>query len=768
MTTVAAASVLLGMILWLRADHPLVARHAEEALLLILLVVAGNSLTHLYFSADIKQTTNVIFVLAIAGYVLPGNRYFWTLVGSTMAGWTWIISVSVGWPEEAIHFAFALVMGGLFAFFLHVLRRNQLAQLEDLESTIEQLNESEKQVKASQSLVQKVLENVPAGIIVRGQDTRIQFINNEVMRILGVEEEDLIGLPSDQDPLVLYGYDEKLVPKNQLPVNRILRTGEPVVNEILGAKRDNGEFVWALVNGFLVSPGADEGDLIMVSFIDISERIKVERQLRESEDRANTILKSVAEGVISVDHRNRITLFNTGAEMLTGFTEHAALGQPFDDIVQFSETVEEISVPLDGTMPVRQGILRHRDGEEAAVELFSSDIHAGELLVGRVFTFRDVSEQLRIEQERATVDKMSSVGLLAGGIAHDFNNLLTAIYGNVSLAEGVIDQPEKAREFLRNADESIKQATHLTKQLLTFATGSDPVRDVVSVEEMVREATRFALSGSSIAVTFDIAEHLPGIEVDAGQVQQAIGNIILNAKQALNDQGQIRIRISEAAEPSGYVNISIADDGPGIEPDVLQRIFDPYFTTKSTGTGLGLATTHSIIVKHGGSLNVESTMGKGTTFTLLIPAGKGEAVNQAADDHDSRAQPGALNVLVMDDEEVVLQTVTRLLEHLGHRATGTRDGEAVIAEYARCQDSDRSYDLVIMDLTVAGGMGGMEAASEILKEDPDARLIVSSGYSAGAEMARYEELGFCGRLEKPFRAAELKKAIAAALVSTAG
>lgn len=640
MTGISAASVAAGVLLLALIRKPFIQDNAEKVLFVLLLVMGLNSMVHLCFSGDIKQSTNVIFVMAIAGFAFPGRRPFYAALIGLLATWIAVVGFGPVWTGDIVHFAFAIVLGAVFSVVLHTVRRNQLAQLSSLEDTVEQLHQSELQIVAGESVLQNLMDNLPAGIVVRDEATRVQYANAVGASLLGVTMEEILGRTAEEDRLEFYLEDGSPVPHDERPVLRVLG-GEPIVNKIYGVKKADGDFTWTLANAFTIEPEGTTQKLVISAFVDVTERLKAERQLR-------------------------------------------------------------------------------------------------------------------------TLDKMSSIGVLAGGIAHDFNNLLTAIYGNVALAEASIDDKERALDHLKRTNESIQLATNLTKQLLTFATGSDPVRNVVDIEKVVKEATTFALSGSSIAVSFDIDPDTAAVEVDAGQMQQAISNIILNAKQALSDAGLINISIGNFDDPdtgNRLVSVTIRDSGPGMEAEMLPKIFDPYFTTKPTGIGLGLATTHSIIVKHGGSISVESSPGEGTSFTLLLPrATDVQSIRQS----DMAASSGGLciDVLVMDDEEVVLQTVSTLLEHLGHRVVGARDGEEAISVYTKRLSNKEPFDVVIMDLTIAGGMGGMEAAGEILKIDPQARLVVSSGYSEGAEMAKFKELGFCGRLEKPFRTADLQKMIA--------
>jgi two-component system cell cycle sensor histidine kinase/response regulator CckA len=500
----------------------------------------------------------------------------------------------------------------------------------------------------------------------------------------------------------------------------------------------------------------------VIAFVNITDQVNADIQLHRSEARAHTILNSVADGVIVTDEDELVTLFNPGAQRLTGLTEEQTLGQPLKTVFKFKEEGIVHGVTADGG-DVQQGSVLSAQGAAVAIELLVSEILDAEERSGRVYTFRDVGEQLRYEQEQATLDKMTSVGVLAGGIAHDFNNLLTAVYGNVSLAESVIDQPEKALVFLKRSSESIQMAANLTKQLLTFATGSEPVRNVTNAEQLVREAVGFALSGSSVAVTFDVESDVDDIEVDSGQVQQAIGNIVLNAKQALRDEGLIEIVVRNSARrvesSDSFVEVVIKDNGPGMDSVILSRIFDPYFTTKEHGTGLGLATTHSILVKHEGAITVDSSQGEGARFAILLPSAKKIVDTREVQEPGNLVPAGALEVLVMDDEDIVLQTIVDLLTYLGHNTTASHHGEEAVSTYIDRLKQGRRFDLVVMDLTVIGGMGGKAAAALILEHDPEARIVVSSGYSADAEMSRFKELGFVARLEKPFDSGALEAMI---------
>lgn len=759
--SLALFTFLFGVVVRFNLDSS--SNHAERILLAFVLLAALNTLVHVYLTQDLKHTTNLIFVMAVCGYLLPRNQFFYPVLAAIILAWLGFSMPFVGQTSDVVHFGFEMLLGCLFAIFLQTLRRGQLTQMTSLEESVEQLSQSQQQVSASQELLQSLMDNIPAGIVVRDADTRIRYLNQEAKLLFGLDGMDPTGMAVAEDPFELYDQSGRKLEPHEWPISRVLETGEPIADQIVGGKGPNmTELRWGLVNAFPLNIGEDGDSVVVLAFTNITERVKAELLLNESETRARAILESVTEGIIAVDRLGLVTLFNPAAQRITGISESDALGRPLPGM--FNTTSNEPN-ELEMGHSIQEGSITNQDGEEVTIELLTSDVQTDGHSVGTVYSFRDVSEQHKIEQERATMDKMTSIGVLAGGIAHDFNNLLTAIYGNVALAESSMDEPEKAADFLRRSSESIQLATNLTKQLLTFSTGSDPLRTSVDIERLVREAARFSLSGSSIVATYEIDENLKAVEVDAGQVQQAISNIVLNAKQAMQDVGTISISMKNLSED--LVEVVVSDEGPGMPQEMLNKIFDPYFTTKSAGTGLGLATTHSIIVKHGGNITVESAEGEGTTFRMTFPATTA-SFDTEDNEHGDPGTAKSLNVLVMDDEEIVLNTIVRLLEHLGHQATETRDGTEAISAYARKMQEGQSFDLAIMDLTVAGGMGGTVAAAEILEIDPNAKLIVSSGYSSGAEMARFRELGFCARLEKPFRAADLEKTINEVVALNAG
>ena len=371
------------------------------------------------------------------------------------------------------------------------------------------------------------------------------------------------------------------------------------------------------------------------------------------------------------------------------------------------------------------------------------------------------SESGRLEEERQRANKLESIGLLAGGIAHDFNNVLTSVLSNTSLAMISVPDDSETRASLQEVEKACLRAKTLTQQLLTFAKGGAPVKKLADIGVLCRETGGFAVRGSTVRCHFDIAADLWPAEVDEGQIVQVIQNLVINAVQAMPAGGNIHLvaRNVPPSEPAGplprgrYVSITVADEGEGIPRESLPRIFDPYFTTKAKGSGLGLATAYSIVRRHGGHIAVRSDVGRGSTFRVFLPASSGETV--AAPAASGRPWRGRGRLLLMDDEEAPLRATKTLLVRLGFEVVTTLDGDQAIAEFERARAEGHPFVAVIMDLTVPGGMGGREAAQRMKQIDPDAKLIVSSGYSNDSVMADHVAHGFCAVLAKPYTMTEL-------------
>jgi len=418
--------------------------------------------------------------------------------------------------------------------------------------------------------------------------------------------------------------------------------------------------------------------------------------------------------------------------------------------------------------------IEHRlliDGQVKWVREVAKVVHneKGEAIKGIGVT-QDITERKLIEEELLKARKLESVGILAGGIAHDFNNILTGLFGNVELAKMKLSPEHSAYNNLQTAEVAMERATSLTSQLLIFAKGGEPLMETLKLKRLIKDSAKLALSGSNVKIDWSIADDLWLVKADKGQLSQVIANLIINADQAMPTGGVLTIEAvnisnfeitSHLGLPEKCIKLSISDSGIGISEEHLDKIFDPYFSTKQSGHGLGLATVHSIISKHNGIILVDSKLDIGTTFSLYLPAdtSSSEEIKEisVSDKKDSEPETIAANILVMDDNDMILNLATEILETTGCNVETAIDGNECIEKYTAATKSGTPFDIVIMDLTIPGGMGGKEAVQELLALDPDAKVIVSSGYSSDPIMANYTKYGFKGILKKPYQLKSLEK-----------
>lgn len=374
---------------------------------------------------------------------------------------------------------------------------------------------------------------------------------------------------------------------------------------------------------------------------------------------------------------------------------------------------------------------------------------------------KDITEYKKLEAQLLQEQKIESIGSLAGGIAHDFNNILMGLFGNISLARLELGSDHPASETLGEAEKSMDRATRLTNQLLTFARGGEPVKSEVRLDRLVRDNVNLDLSGSNVEPLYTMADDLWYAEVDQGQIEQVFSNLTHNACQAMTGGGRLFIAMDNteitgkeaiSLSPGRYIRVIVEDEGEGIDPQNLERIFDPYFTTRQNGRGLGLATVYSIVNKHGGHISTTSEPGRGTTFVLYLPASDIRQFSASSPDQDT-APPveGNPRILVMDDDDMVRSVSEKLLGRHGFSVETAADGKEAIEKYDQAMAEGEKFDIVLMDLTVPGGMGGKEAVMELLEIDPEVRAVISSGYAEDPVMANYAEYGFKDVVEKPFK-----------------
>ena len=499
---------------------------------------------------------------------------------------------------------------------------------------------------------------------------------------------------------------------------------------------------------------------------------RFEKTINQQKESLAVTLRSIGDGVISTDIKGRIVLMNKVAENLTGWTHEEALGKYIAEVFniidpQTNEPCKNLiyQVIKSATiLEIAKGtILIDKRGMKKLIEDSAAPIKDDQSnTIGVVLVFRDITEKIKMEEDSLNFKKLESLGILAGGIAHDFNNILTVILGNINLAKLYIEPENKSFDKLVESEKACLHAQSLTKQLLTFSEGGAPVRKIVSIKSLLKDFVRFALSGSNVKAEFSIQDALWSLEIDEWQIRQAINNIILNACQAMPDGGLIQINAQNmvisykyAMKPGKYVKISIKDYGEGIAKENLSKIFDPYFSTKPEGGGLGLASAYSIISRHNGYIDVKSEEGKGSTFHIYLPASS-ENSEHRIDKNALKNQTDKKNILIMDDEELILELAGEYIDYLGHNVFLAKDGQEMLDLYIESMKNGKKIDLIIMDLTIPGGMGGKEAIKKLLEIAPEAKAIVSSGYSTDPIMANFKEYGFKGVLPKPYTIDELK------------
>lgn len=514
-------------------------------------------------------------------------------------------------------------------------------------------------------------------------------------------------------------------------------------------------------------------------FINALERKRAEDALASEKERLAVTLRSIGDGVITTDLQGKIILINKVAIELTGCGENEAYGKVFTDIFHIidAKTRKAYDNPLERFLKSERTIIANSAN---AILVFKNKIERlinysispirdkTSTIVGMVLVFQDITEQQRLTEELARTQKLESIGVLAGGIAHDFNNILTGILSNISLAKVYIKPENEVFEMLSDAEKASFQAKHLTQQLLTFSKGGAPVKKAALIDEIIRDSSEFILRGAKTKCEYLLPKNIWTVEVDPGQISQVIQNIVINADQAMPSGGKIQITganviLSDDSAipltPGRYVKIAIKDDGIGIPKEYMEKIFDPYFTTKQKGSGLGLATCYSIIKKHEGYLGVDSEIGKGTTFSLYLPVSH----NAVAVTEEKLIKPeegiGFLSaggkILVMDDDDVLRKIIRRTLITFGYEVELASDGYEAINIYKTAKNNNKPFDVIVLDLTVRGSLGGKETIEKIREFDPKVKAIASSGYSNDPVMVECEKYGFSAVIAKPYKIEEL-------------
>src|SRR5947207_9811158 len=592
---------------------------------------------------------------------------------------------------------------------------------------------------------------------------------------VGSAEEAEAELAAQSIPFLIL--DWMLPGKSGVDLCRELRMGpdgDAMFILLVTAKADTEDLEQALeagANDYLTKP-LDLGLLnVRISVAERQIRELVERNqgraaLIESARTMTNILEKTTDGFFAVDSDWKLTYINAEAEKMVRCKREDVLGHVLWE--QFPWLIGSIfQTNFERVMADRVGI--EFEAADATGKIWY-DVHAYRSNGGISVFIRDVSERKKSETERLTTSKLESLGTLAGGIAHDLNNILTVISGNIGLAQ--LEAPVDSGSllgFLSKAGQAAQHAAHLSSQLLTFSKGGAPLKKMVSIGELLEHSAEFALYGSNLRTDFDITVDLWKAEVDAGQIEQVVNALMLNAREAMPQGGTIRVRArnvvfeengNQPLPPGRYLKVTITDRGTGITDDLRTRIFDPYFTTKPTATGLGLAISYSIVKKHGGLLLLENTSAEGSVFSFYLRA-TDNAANGAREGRVA-GRPFHYNhqrILIMDDEEAIRELTSQLLGTLGYEVTAAPDGLEAVRIYERALRKGEHFQAVILDATVRGGLGGVATIERLRSMDPKVNAIICSGYSDEAALSEFLAYGFRGALPKPFTRSELADAL---------
>jgi PAS domain S-box-containing protein len=651
-----------------------------------------------------------------------------------------------------------LVISNSYSF---VLVRRQLSELEGAETHI-----------------RSVIENIRDGMITVDEAGVIRSMNPAAEKMFGCRDNEMVG--SNFTRLVPKRFegehDIKPVVCSWAEIMR--RTGTSTL--ALGRTRKHVTFPVEISLSEMV---VDQQRLYVAMVRDVTERKRFEQQIDAEKESLAVTLRAIGDGVITADVNGKVIMMNSEAEKLTGWETKEAIGQPLKSV--FDVTVDlatQAKAQKSGYRSEAQSILvslpenvtlTSRDGIERVIEQVASPIRdTKNELSGVVLVFRDITERQRNEAERRKAETLEQLGLLAGGIAHDFNNLLTAITGNISLACLLLPPDDEMAERLDDAKNASLRARDLAQQLLTFARGGAPIKKTASITKLIEDTVSFSLRGSRNRSEFEFAADVAQAEIDAGQISQVIANLVVNADQAMPNGGTLYVSCDNFCydttdvvipdlPPGDYVRVRIGDEGVGIPEKYVKRIFDPYFTTKPKGNGLGLATAYSIVKNHNGLMTVESEVHVGTTFTLYLPAALNVETPVAEEAPKKLAETahGTGRVLVVDDEDAIRDLVEFTLTRLGYEVSQAATALQGVELYKERLRVGKRFDLVILDLTLPGGLGGKEALKKLIEIDPTVNAIVSSGYATDATMSRYQDFGFRGCIAKPYEAAELGKLV---------
>ena len=515
------------------------------------------------------------------------------------------------------------------------------------------------------------------------------------------------------------------------------------------------------------------------------------KALTESEERFRGIIENTDAGYFFIDNEGNFQNVNRAWLKMHGYdSKKDVIGQSFK-LTQVKEDVDAAQQNVDAllignTIPTGEFTRLCKDGSLGYHTFSAHSVVQGGQLVGLEGFIIDVNAHKLAEKKKKELEaqlqkaqKMESIGMLAGGIAHDFNNLLYVVMGNISLVQDDLKPEIGVSESLKDAEEACIKAKELTARLITFSKGGDPVKKMMSIDNLLKDTIISASSGSNLKSNISITDAIRQVNIDDNQIKQVVRNIFVNAKEAMDDNGQLKVSCENIDIPQEglltlnqgkYIKISFEDQGRGISKENMEKIFDPYFSTKDMGIdkgqGLGLTISYSIIKKHGGLITVESEQEIGSTFSVYLPAisvkkpDYQKSVKKPAT-HTPVKQPvtGTGKILLMDDEEAIRIFMGQVLNRLGYDAETCTEGKETVEIYKKAMESKEPFDVAILDLTNKIGMGGQETMRRLLEIDHNTKGIIITGYSDDPVVANFKAYGFSGVITKPATREELSRVI---------
>lgn len=657
---------------------------------------------------------------------------------------------------------------GMVAKTVNDMSDNLSRMMEELKAARDDAEKSEKRFRElAECLPQTVFELDENGVFV--------YVNRAGCERFGYRPEEVMGKVHVTRMFV--ARERELVIRNMKARAEGLLQHYP---DYTALSRSGEEFTVQIY----VMPVLDDGHFkgFRGLLVDISSRIATEKMIEKEKELLAVTLASINDAVITCSREGKIQLYNQAAAKLLDLDMQSALEMDIRKVLRLkdekSDQKKEIPIGLVGQIGKAiewRSVVLERSNGWCTAEVSGAPVidHEGQVL-GSVWVIRDTTSRRWLEEQALRADKMESLTLLSGGLAHDFNNILTIVLGNLTLAAMQNGMPDEARTMLSEAEKAAYRARGLTQQLLALSRGGSPTLTAAALGQILKESSELVLTGSNCRLVWESDEPLWNAMVDPAQIHQVMNNLVLNARQSMQPQGgEIRVTAKNIEldsehtpigyQPGGYVTVTVGDQGPGIPLEYRSRIFDPYYTTREGGHGLGLAIVHSIIEKHNGWLNLDSEVGKGTRVTFYLPAEPELQVSEKLAPRSASLK--GRRVIVLEDEVSIIQYLESFFRMAGIEAECFTRGEDLLRRYGEALEAGRPFDLLLLDWTIPGGMGGKETMRKVLEIDPNANGILTSGYSEESGLADYKEYGFKGVLQKPYKSDELVSLLARFLAS---